>query len=98
MTGPSLEETDPRLLDVLRRAGDEWGPAGVARAAAMLARTPDTPPDPLTCPTCRTLVDPDHPDPGHDVVYRYNTPAGPGPYPFLALHSYAHPQKGGPRP
>lgn len=35
--GPGLDETDPTLLWLLRRAGDEWGPRGVARAAALLA-------------------------------------------------------------
>lgn len=32
-----LAETDDRLLWVLRRAGDEWGPLGVALTAALLS-------------------------------------------------------------
>lgn len=32
-----LREMDTDLLEVLREAGDRWGPAGVARAAAALA-------------------------------------------------------------
>lgn len=36
MTGPGLHELDPRLVEQLRRAGDEWGPLGVALAAAQL--------------------------------------------------------------
>ena len=35
--GPDLTDIDPTLLWLLRRAGDEWGPAGVARAATKLA-------------------------------------------------------------
>lgn len=35
--GPALDETDPRLVWLLRAAGDEWGPLGVARAATQLA-------------------------------------------------------------
>lgn len=34
--GPTLEETDPRLVSLLREAGGEWGPLGVARTAAKL--------------------------------------------------------------
>lgn len=34
-----LEETSQALLDVLHRAGDEWGPLGVALAAAQLSDT-----------------------------------------------------------
>lgn len=34
--GPALHETDERLIAILRSAGDEWGPTGVARAAALL--------------------------------------------------------------
>jgi hypothetical protein len=33
---PSLDEVDGRLLWVLRKAGDEWGPLGVALTAAEL--------------------------------------------------------------
>lgn len=33
---PAGPDTDPRLLDLLKTAGDEWGPLGVALAAAQL--------------------------------------------------------------
>ena len=36
MTVP-IEDVDQRLLWLLRAAGDEWGPRGVAKAAAQLA-------------------------------------------------------------
>jgi hypothetical protein len=36
MTAPAGEATDPRLTEILRAAGDEWGPLGVALAAAQL--------------------------------------------------------------
>lgn len=32
----SLEDTDPALIEVLREAGEKWGPLGVARVAAHL--------------------------------------------------------------
>lgn len=35
-----LPDTDPTLLWLLRRAGDEWGPRGVAETAAALASPP----------------------------------------------------------
>jgi hypothetical protein len=41
-----IGDVNERLLWILRRAGDEWGPAGVARAAALLA-TPALGPRPL---------------------------------------------------
>ena len=34
--GPELDETDPTLLWLLRRMGDEWGPSGVLRTARKL--------------------------------------------------------------
>jgi len=49
-----MDEIDERLLWLLRRAGDEWGPAGVAKAAARLAAEGDehtegwTPPSEVT--------------------------------------------------
>lgn len=33
---PSLEDTDPELVELLRDAGDRWGPLGVAITAAAL--------------------------------------------------------------
>lgn len=36
--GGNMDEIDLTLQWLLRRAGDEWGPLGVARAAARLAR------------------------------------------------------------
>lgn len=33
---PTLDETDPRLVALLREAGREWGPLGVALTAAAL--------------------------------------------------------------
>lgn len=42
----------------------------------------------LPCRTCGALVDVDSaPPPPHDLINRYNTDAGPGPFPFLILHS-----------
>lgn len=38
-SGPSLDETDPTLLWLLRRAFDEWGVAGVVSAAKLLAES-----------------------------------------------------------
>ncbi|UQS95209.1 hypothetical protein Pam4_66 [Pseudanabaena phage Pam4] len=35
-----LRDTDPTLLWLLRKAGAEWGPAGVAKVADALARDP----------------------------------------------------------
>jgi hypothetical protein len=35
-TGPALADIAPGLIDLLRDAGDEWGPLGVAVAAARL--------------------------------------------------------------
>lgn len=35
--GPTLEETSPALIELLERAGDEWGPTGVAKTAMLLA-------------------------------------------------------------
>jgi hypothetical protein len=37
---PSLDEIDGRLLWLLRKAGDEWGPLGVALTAADLLPPP----------------------------------------------------------
>ena len=34
--GPEINDIDERLLWLLRRAGDEWGPLGVALAAQRL--------------------------------------------------------------
>lgn len=34
--GPELDEMDPRLVSLLRVAGGEWGPLGVARAAVKV--------------------------------------------------------------
>lgn len=33
-----LKDLDPRLVEILRDAGREWGPLGVARAAATVQR------------------------------------------------------------
>jgi len=32
-----IKDVDPTLLWLLRRAGDEWGPLGVAKVAARMA-------------------------------------------------------------
>lgn len=42
--GRTLDEIDPRLVWLLRAAGNEWGPLGVARAAAQLVHTEETHP------------------------------------------------------
>lgn len=41
----------------------------------------------MTCRTCGLTVGPEAPDDKHDIVYRLNTTEGPGPYPFMVLHS-----------
>lgn len=53
--------------------------AGLARPPAAGAL--------LTCRVCQAQVDPANPSPAHDVVRRLNTAEGPGPYPFMVLHS-----------
>lgn len=46
----TLDETSPALIEALRRLGDEYGPLGVAEAAAQLT-------DPAVL--IRLLTDPD---------------------------------------
>lgn len=40
----------------------------------------------LYCKVCKRWIDPADPGPDHDVVKRYNTKEGPGPFPYLILH------------
>lgn len=41
----------------------------------------------LTCRTCGRAIPIASARPGHEVVYRLNTAEGPGPFPYLVLHT-----------